>query len=59
MFLHLAHMVDLPVFEGLSFDYLPALLYFDEHKKITKLEGVTDLNKILKFINEKHLISAK
>lgn len=46
------HVVDLPQLQDLTVEYFPSLFYFSREKKIRKLEGVTDLEKIKKFIKD-------
>jgi hypothetical protein len=46
------HNIEMPDRPDLVMQYLPTLIHFDREKKVTKLEGVTSIEKMKKFIRE-------
>lgn len=50
--IHLMHNIEMPDRPDLVMQYLPTLIHFDREKKVTKLEGVTSIEKMKKFIRE-------
>ena len=43
LMVHLLQSIDMPIYPGLSIQYVPSLCYIDENKTVHMLDGVTDI----------------